>query len=274
MFKRNSFRALVLGLILASMAYPLPNYAANYKRQSYQNTTTSNTRAPRRHYYKGEMIPKAVAAPARPYPPMSPIVLNDGPYVGIAAGYDSYKVQQYSQFTGTTNLTFNPTINATGLIGAILAGYGHYFSNALYLGFEAFLNVSQAYQSTNIAISDSTDNINYNAKFFVSTGYGANLLPGIKLSDSALAFLRLGFQVARLRGQENITDNGVLRVSNTSSWSGGFDYGLGFEEAMVENLSLRGEYVHTDYRSFTGTFGTQYSPSNNQFLLTLLYHFT
>lgn len=274
MLSGNRLTKLLVGLTVAVTLYSTSDHASNYKR--YSSTIKQN---PHHHPYKGETVYKSTVASTppveKPRPVMAPIILKDGPYIGISAGYDSYKVQEFSQFTvGGTNLTLNPTINATGLIGAILAGYGHYFSNALYLGLEAFLNVSSAYQSTNVAVSDTTDDISYNAKFFVSTGYGANLLPGIKLSDSALVFLRLGFQVARLRGQENITANSTLFVSNTSSWSGGFDYGLGFEEGMVENLSLRGEYVHTDYRSFTGTFGTQYSPSNNQFLLSLVYHFT
>lgn len=282
MRKLNPFTTILSGLMIASFVTSPPASAANYQRKnpsqippttkaSYKGEIAASS-APKPSY-KGEIGPKPVPV-SKPRLVLAPVTLKDGAYIGLAAGYDSYKIHQFTQFLGTTNTSFNPTINATGLIGALLAGYGHYFSNALYLGLEVFGNISEAYQSTSLEINDLTDDISYNAKFFVSWGYGANLLPGVKLSDSALVFLRLGFQVARLRGQENLTDNGIMVVSNTSSWSGGFSYGLGFEEAMGENLSLRGEYAHTDFRSFTATSGTEYSPSNNQFLLSLIYHFT
>lgn len=265
------FSLATLLLILSSSSI-----AANYKRNSTPSPTKT-TRTTSYASYKGETARATYKGevPAKPIsrPIMAPITLKEGPYLGIAGGYDSYKIHQATSFTGTTNATYEPTINATGLIGALLAGYGHYFNNALYLGFEVFLNTSEAYQSANYSISDSTDNISYNTKFFVSTGYGAKLLPGIKLSDSGLVYFQLAYQIARLRGQESLEDNGVIIPSNTSSWSGGFSYGLGFEEAMVENFSLRGEYIHTDYRSFSATSGTEYSPSNNQFLLSLIYHF-
>lgn len=203
------------------------------------------------------------------------LTLKEGPYLGISGGYDSYKIHEQMQPTaGTISASNNPTINATGLIGGILAGYGHYFNSALYLGGEVFLNISQAYQTSNISISESTtgNNMSDNSKFFATTGYGASILPGVKLNDAGLVFGRLGYHVARLRGQENITTNDVPSISNSSSWSGGFGYGIGFEEAMVENFSLRGEYIHVDYRTFSSTNGTEYSPSNNEFMLSLVYH--
>jgi opacity protein-like surface antigen len=284
--KLNRLAKISVGLTTLLLALTTTSFAANYKKGSAPEASPA---APTGNYkgvaasqtsrsYKGEIaVKKPVPTPApikAAGPALVPIVLKEGPYFGAAAGYDSYKIQQLTQLVGTTNITFNPAINATGLIGGIMGGYGHYFNNALYLGLEAFLNISQAYQSTNLSVSDTTDDISYNAKFFATTGYGASLLPGIKLSDSALVYVRLGYQVARLRGQENLQEaiSGLITVSNTSSWSGGISYGLGFEEAMVENFSLRGEYIHTDYRSFQGTSGTQYSPSNNQFLLALIYH--
>lgn len=286
MHKLNRLAATSAGLTAVLLVLTSSSFAANYKKGSATqqpplSTQTGNykgepTSQQQRRGYKGEVttkpIPKAYVNKTRPV--MAPITLKEGPYFGAAAGYDSYKIHQVTSFTGTTNVAFNPTINATGLIGEVMGGYGHYFNNALYLGFEAFLNVSEAYQSTNLVINDTTDHINYNAKFFVSTGYGVGLFPGIKLSDSALVFMRLGYQIARLRGQENLQEliSGTTSISNTSSWSGGVSYGLGFEEAMVENFSLRGEYIHTDYRSFSATSGTEYSPSNNQFLLALIYH--
>ncbi len=277
MQKRKVVTAGLFSLTTFLISLSPSSWAANYRtaqpqpQPSYTSYKGERTKKiVRAGNYKGETLAKPL--PPQPHPVMAPVILQDGPYVGISGGYDSYKVNENALFTGTTTASYNPTINATGLIGALLAGYGHYFNNALYLGGEVFLNVSEAYQSCNYTISDSTDNISYGTKFFVSMGYGVNILPGIKLSDSGVVFFRLGYQIARLRGQENLVDGSTTIPSNSDSWSGGFSYGLGFEQGMVENFSLRGDYVHTDYRSFTATSGTQYSPSNNQFLLSLIYH--
>jgi len=261
--KLNFSAAIAASILILSSS---SSQSANYKTTA----PTYKGEIPHQHY-KGEAVAKPKPAPR---PVMAPIILQEGPYFGIAAGYDSYKVHKQSTVTaGTLHETRDNTINSTGILGALLAGYGHYFNNALYLGGEIFINASEATQSINAGTNDATDTYSSQTKFLVSKGYGASLLPGVKLSDSALVYLRLGYQVARLRAQENSYLNGSpFVVSNTASWNGGFAYGVGFEEAMVENFSLRGEYVHTDYRSFTSSSGGQYSPSNNQFLLALIYH--
>ncbi len=236
-----------------------PNYKADYKGAGN---------------YKNEKLPPL----AQPLPPPPPLVLKEGAYFGLGGGYDSYKVHETIPVNGfSISSLSDPAINGTGLVGELFAGYGHYFNNILYLGLEIFGNESSVYQNNNIAISDSvsTDAVTYNSKFIVTAGYGISLFPGVKLSDSGLFFLRLGYHIARLRGQENrLLVNGTTIVNDTSSWDGGFGYGLGFEQAMVENLSLRGEYVHIDYRTFNAgpSSGTEYSPSNNQFMLSLIYH--
>lgn len=259
---------------------PHPSFAENHKlpRKLYYKTpevaTTSTYKMGTRRNYKGYKGEKPL--PPASLPSIVSIILKEGPYIGIGGGYDSYKIHEKIPLNGgSTTSTYNPSINGTGLVGELLAGYGHYFNSVLYLGGEVFANISAVYQNGNIAISNSTDTISYNSKFIVTTGYGLGFLPGLKLNDAGLVFLRLGYHVARLRGQENRIINGASPIVNdTSSWSGGFGYGIGFEEAMLENFSLRGEYIHIDYRTFNASpsSGTQYSPSDNQFMLSLIYH--
>src|SRR5579872_2213999 len=85
--------------------------------------------------YKGEE-PAPCPAPAR---------LLDGFYLGIAGGYDSYRVRENRGFTGAGAVaTDNPAINATGFVGGLLGGYGQYLNDVFYLGGELFVNASGA----------------------------------------------------------------------------------------------------------------------------------
>ncbi len=227
--------------------------------------------------YKGETSKKAAYSTISPSrtPKLSRIFLKDGPYLGLSGGYDSYKVQENIYLPAASRnptSVMNPTINGTGLVGGLLAGYGVYFNNALYLAGEVFGNISSVYQNSNANIHEVSGTTSYSSKFIVTTGYGASILPGVKLNDAGLVYLRLGYHIARLRGQQNFTTSTTSFTSNSANWSGGFGYGIGFEEGMVENLSLRGDFVHIDYRSFNSSSNTEYQPSDNQFMISLVYH--
>jgi hypothetical protein len=254
---------LVASLILAFTS--LSSFADTPKND-YKSTTTKTTNPP---------LKTAKMAPT-PSSFTTPIVLKDGPYIGAAAGYDSYKVQEKIPLVGGgLNGVDSHAINGTGLVGQLLAGYGRYFNNALYLGGEVFSNISTVYQNGNATLTSGGNTLSYSSKFMASMGYGASLLPGIKLNDAGLVFLKLGYHITRLRGHQNFAINaGAPTSSNNTSWSGGFGYGIGFEEAMAESFSLRGEYIHIDYRTFQANSNTTYSPSDNQFMLSLVYHLT
>jgi opacity protein-like surface antigen len=113
--------------------------------------------------------------------------------------------------------------------------------------------------------------------------WGISVLPGIKVNDSTLTYIRLGYNQAKIRGQSafgySSTTNatGAILVTTTNAnknqWQGGFNYGLGIETAVYPNVSVRREYSHTGYNSFSDANGTSYSPSDNQMMVSLIYHF-
>ena len=53
----------------------------------------------------------------------------------------------------------------------------------------------------------------------------------------------------------------------------GLFYGIGIESAFNDKFSLRSEYTHAAYASFTATSGARISSSRNQYLLGLIYRF-
>jgi len=205
------------------------------------------------HHYKAEDYKKEAMAPCP-----APVMLRDGAYAGVQVGYDSYRVRES---ISTSGATANPVINATGFVGGLLAGYGRYMDN-FYLGGEIFVNQSGA--DSSFSITDATIGT-YTSKFTARTAYGLGILPGVRLNDTSLGYIRLGYNWSKLKLQEPGTSK-----SNTS---GGFNYGLGLETLLVDNWSLRTEYSHTDYNSFSTALGTNVKPADNQFMLGLLYHF-
>lgn len=213
------------------------------------------------------------------------VELHDGFYVGAQVGYDSYRVRVNSTLTDPAipaTITANPVYSVNGWVGGLFAGYGMYFNNLYYLAAEIFGNGSGASQSETITATTALGTDTFNGKFSVSGSYGISLLPGIKLNNATLLYIRLGWNRANLKGQGTFTSTaggGSVSGSN-SSWQSGFNYGIGMESLVYQNFSLRAEYTHTNYGSFsssaTNAFGTQsvtFKPSDNQFMLGLIYHF-
>lgn len=240
--------------------------------------------------YKGEANFKAEVPP--PCPPI--MLLKDGFYIGAGVGYDSGRVHQRSD-TSLTDITgpiFTQTTSfnhsATGWMGGLFAGYGKYF-DWFYLGLEI---------NGNWSASDSTFSyqnilgVDVNTKVRTRGSYGIALLPGLKINDSTLFYVRLGYLRTNFKGTGDFTlvdptDATVDTFSVSSNrWVNGFNYGVGLESYVVEDVSLRGEFTHTTYnsRSATATFvdplsgdtitsSTKFEPSNNEFMLSLIYHF-
>jgi outer membrane immunogenic protein len=226
--------------------------------------------------YKGEAMtaPVPAATVAAVAPCSVEKALKDGFYVGAQVGYDSYRVSQnYNLSAPGFSSSGNSSNNATGFVGGLFAGYGQSFQDAFYLAGEVLVNTSGANQSNSVVTSDASGSLTSNSKFSVNTSYAARFLPGIKLNNSSLFYVPLGYISTSLKGQRSIiSSNGNSATSRKSKYSGGFVYGLGMETAVNENFSLRGEYTHSSNNSFSSS-GVKYSPYDNQLMVGLLYHF-
>ncbi len=220
--------------------------------------------------YKGEMY-KGEPAPC----PVEKM-LKDGFYVGAQVGYDSYRaVNSYSVTDATGALAANGSdaIAATGWAGGLFAGYGQYFQEAYYLAAEILVNTSGASQSNNNTVKLSGVGGTVNSKFSVNTSWGVRVLPGVKLNNSTLLYIPLGYMSASLKGTATATStSGLTATASKSQYQGGFVYGVGLETVVYENFSIRGEYTRTNYNSFSSG-GAKWSPYDNQAMLGLVYHF-
>jgi outer membrane immunogenic protein len=211
--------------------------------------------------YKGETAYKDV-----PCPP--PVMLKDGWYLGAQVGYDSYRVREIISTPATSDLAANPVMNATGWVGGLYLGYGQYLTNLFYLAGEIFGNVSSADVNTTYG----TNIGHYNNQFQVNSSYGFSVIPGLRLNNTSLGYLKLGWNWANMKAKESIVAGSSTSKSNTSN---GFNLGIGIETLLVDNWSVRTEFDHTFYNSFsTGNgFGTSFKPSDNQFTVGVSYHF-
>jgi outer membrane immunogenic protein len=246
--------SLYLGMVTASLLLASSvSFATNYKGENY----------------KGEAMPAPVVVPCDKG-------LRTGFYVGAQIGYDSYGSRATTAVAGGgASLAANPSLNPTGAVGGLFGGYGQYLTDLFYLGGEVFVNTSGASSSYNIATGGGSLGAgSYNAQASVGTSWGLAVLPGVKINNSTLGYLRLGYNSANLKGQESFTLGGVTTSASKSGWRGAFAYGLGMETAIVDNWSVRTEYTHASYNSFTNSnTGTKFSASDNQVMLGLSYHF-
>jgi opacity protein-like surface antigen len=253
--------------------------------------------------FKGEANFKAEVPP--PCPPV--LMLHDGFYIGVGVGYDSYRVHT-STNTSVEDITVpgapvllassaaSSNDSATGWMGGIFAGYGRYF-DWFYIAAELNANTSNADSTSSFTATDFTDGDTASGyvRLKARGSYGIALLPGIKLNDSSLLYVRLAYLRTNFKANANFTDVDGAGVTNLSlagssnEWRNGFNYGVGIETAIAEDVSIRGEFDHTSFNSksangsFTGTsipgpiitanLNDKFNVSNNEFMLSLLYHF-
>jgi opacity protein-like surface antigen len=216
--------------------------------------------------YKGEV----------PCPPQ--LMLMDGLYIGAAVGYDSYRIRNDAVFvaTPTTFISYDPVLNAAGLVGGGFLGFGHYFPSFYntYLGFELFGNASDAGTDAQAVVTAiSLASVEYSTHIHVRSNYGLSLLPGIKLNNATLLYIRLGYNWSNIDVDDYVlVNNGLALNSIYDVTSSGFNYGIGLETAIRPHVSLRAEFTHTDYSDFTTYLDTHISPADNQFMLGLVLH--
>lgn len=200
-------------------------------------------------------------------------MLKDGFYLGALAGYDAFRLHQ--SFSDADN-SFSMTGSLTGWTGGLFAGYGQYFQNYYYLGGEILANYNGQNQTVMSASDNDGDNNSQRAK--AEGTFGIAILPGLKLQDTVLGYLRLGYNWTRFNSSYSSFDAGdgsTVSVSSNKT-EGGFDAGIGLEALLTDNWSMRTEYNHVWYNSANlisppaGSANTEIS--DNQFNVGFVYH--
>jgi len=191
------------------------------------------------------------------------VLMLDGVYFGLNAGYDSYRVGQSFTLPGIVGIgaASHQVFNASGPKVGIFAGYGRAF-NWLYIAGELYANSSGA--------GENNDSGLYEADFNLRYSLGASIIPGILVNHSGLLYARFGYVRTLIGANETglpLTDSGITQFEN------GLEVGIGLETPITYHLHTRLEVSHIQYGSFGTINSTQFNPSNTQLSLSLLYHF-
>ncbi|HEX2548831.1 MAG TPA: hypothetical protein VHM20_03315 [Gammaproteobacteria bacterium] len=219
--------------------------------------------------YKNESFKKMSA------PCLFQCVLNDGFYLGVAAGYDIYQMSTKTAvdntfFAGDFAFSANPTLNAEGIVGGAYFGYGKYFPSFhhTYLGIEAFGYGSAAMSDYLLQSPNSSYETNVKGK----NNFGLSIIPGIKFVSSTLLYVKLGYLASKINVDEIFTNDGVIIDDNQENpMVYGWNIGFGIENAFFDDFSLRAEYNYQLYNSFKTEAGTKINPNNGEFMLGLSY---
>lgn len=210
-------------------------------------------------------VPAAAVQPA--VNPCKVPTLLDGWYIGAQAGYGSYRVRNNINFFDGAPLYAMDVVNAGSnwSVGGVI-GYGKMLSQLFYLGGELSI-VANTMEHTLY----SNFGIVYTNQYSSGPTYGLSLLPGIRLTNETLTYLRFGYNRVKFNSTETIVP---LTPVNVSKNLNGFVIGIGMETLITGNYSVRGEFDHVFFSSYNtaGYYNTAVSPAYNGYALTFIYH--
>ncbi|MDF2529895.1 MAG: hypothetical protein K0Q57_775 [Gammaproteobacteria bacterium] len=173
-----------------------------------------------------------------------------GPYAGANFGMKAQRLQ--------VNNSIQPTEwSSDGIAERLKLGYNYQVNSWFDIGTEAFTEFTQGIGAQLLGTTINKE----------GTGYGLSILPGYIMDPSDLLFTRLGLVRTNFEGLQH--------MSPTYSESTlGYQFGIGFETALTQALSLVIEYDYTAYKAITvPNSANSYSYFDNLFSLGLNYHF-
>jgi opacity protein-like surface antigen len=207
-------------VVIATIVFTGCMHLACAKNLAYKAAVSEQPPVP---YYKGEAHYKGELPPS-PQPPLEPLpcmtyTFNPGFYLGINPGlrtnYSPPAIATYKAFEGT-----------------VFGGYT-FTATSFYFAAEIDASHSAALQNYSNRLSL---NANGNPVGLKTTwGVGLSLLPGYVLSDTLLAYLRLGSATTHFQD-----------VARTKT---GGQVGIGLQGTVSERWDLRAEYVYSFYPS-------------------------
>lgn len=173
----------------------------------------------------------ARAAEPVPFTPAAPVIYDwSGPYVGLSAGasWDTF-----SSVFGVAPVRLD--FDATGFTGGAFAGINFQHERFVY-GLEADVSFSTADETRSIAGIPVTVGNDWFSTLRGRVGYGA---------DRFLLYGTGGLAI----GDVSVSVPGVSAGDTKVGWT----IGAGLEAALTDNITLRGEYLYTDFGKASGT---------------------
>lgn len=168
----------------------------------------------------------------------------NGFYFGAQAGFSSsdseYSVGDGIGFNGITD------IDASGASLGLFAGYNHTLSSGVVLGGEVDLNLSSAGSGTE-QVEDANTGVplfGFSAAGSMRAAGSARMRVGYD-SGQFLPYVTAGLAVASYEVEAVVSSFDVSDVVTLTGWTAG----LGMEYALNSNVSVRAQYLYSDYGS-------------------------
>lgn len=184
------------------------------------------------------LLGSAIAAPAIAQEASSDASSFTGLYGGAEVGYGKPKTKL--DLTPKTGASASGKANKAGLKYGGFVGYGAVVGDDVYLGAEASLGAGGGKATRGLAGNKVT----------VDPGlrYGAAARAGLVVADDGLLYGKVGLERRKveasiLGAKKKITQKGLV-------------YGLGYEQRLSPNMSLRGEVQRVKYDDKTPVFST------------------
>jgi opacity protein-like surface antigen len=183
----------------------------------------------------------------------------NGLHVGGGLAYDKGTLKETSSFGGVTStLTEGNDKHEAGL--NLNGGYGATVGGQFHVAGEL------SYQSLFGKTESSFGNI-FSTSSKLKDVWALSILPGFKLGDRTLAYVRLGY--AKAKGEFK----GFTSAGTESKDFNGVLYGLGMKHAFTEHLAVVFEYQNLDMKAKDLQSGFSAKPGGNGFLLGVQYGF-
>ncbi|HEY0145821.1 MAG TPA: outer membrane protein, partial [Methylovirgula sp.] len=173
-----------------------------------------------------------------PYYEPAPIFTWTGAYVGASAAFG------FGRFTHDGGPYFG---DASGGLFGVQAGY-NYQSGPLVAGIEGDINFGGV-SGTNNPFPGATANGNINAEGSLRARFGYAF-------NHTMVYITGGYTGANLKS--SLTDFGISPniYANESTYLNGWTIGAGVEYAITRNVSVKAEYLYSNYGTGTLFSGT------------------
>lgn len=213
----------------------------------------------------------------------SAMAVNNGFYAGLGLGVaDIISDITFTDVDATSTDRATVQLGSTGALGSLVLGYNFLFGEQFMLGLQldgqisGVKNEMTTYDSDIFGTSSNTITQKY------KHGFGLSVRPGSSFNDTTNGFLVLGYRNAKMDYTLNEIDSNFPPLNLTSSQNiHGFEFGLGGEVCLNDQLGLRLEVTQTQYQSKdlvnvsgsgAGAGGLSSKMKSNQALLSLIWY--
>lgn len=188
-----------------------------------------------------------------PPPPPPPAAFSwNGYHLGVTGGYAGGNVSYLSNVTMLTNPgimgwnNVNSTYGTTGGIVGFESGTTWQFSNNIVVGYESEFNYTSSGSSVNGNFTG--DALNSRLRWA-----GAERLRFGYAFGRLLPYLTGGLSYGLLSTNGIAEIGGALFATSSSHWQAGWNVGAGVEWALMDNISVKAEYLYTSLPGLQGS---------------------